>query len=495
MLPPVISPKGAATPGVRTSPRATLPGEAEAKPFINIISEALQQSRPSEEQSCGDTQRSKASSPRVTGRSNSEPGRRAPRSDSETPLQDLNTTFVGFPVFPEPTPELTLQPGPSLGAFGPSEGEDGTPVLPFSAENERSSSTHLAQIPASASKTSNQADDPPAPDSARLVGPDTTSELEPTAPNGSTTKRTDGISTPSSGAAEVGGSAELAGDWVRLETGSGEGTVAERHVSERPTVESFAGSFTARKSFPREKDDAPGSGPIGISGAQQIVQMKKFGELTEIADSGQHKLPGTSAASAEPAKATPAAARPELLGSDSSLSLSALSPRQDGVAAASLSSVEHVNQSSGAVPSARTGTLEQTHELVASHALRLQGSNQERLQVVIQPTDGVRLAIELHRSNGHIEAQAILQQGDFNHFRQHWGELQQRLEPQKVVLGALRDGGQPAGEDASSRQSKRHHNDVDVSAPTDLSFGGSMTESPANRSPRKRMGRGWETWA
>ncbi len=140
---------------------------------------------------------------------------------------------------------------------------------------------------------------------------------------------------------------------------------------------------------------------------------------------------------------------------------------------------------------ARLVSLERTHDLVATHALRLQASGEEKLRVVIQPGNGIHLALELSRSNGRIEAHAVLQQGDYNHLSRHWAELQQQLEPRHIQLGALQQSDGSARGNSSFSHPQRRPSKQE----SEVVFGGAMTESPLARNPRKKSHLGWETWA
>ena len=85
----------------------------------------------------------------------------------------------------------------------------------------------------------------------------------------------------------------------------------------------------------------------------------------------------------------------------------------------------------------RNETLERTHELVAQHALRLTELKTDTLQVVLKPGAGTQLSLELRQRDGGVEAQAILQQGDYEHLKQRWPELQQQMEQRGIKLAPL----------------------------------------------------------
>ena len=82
-------------------------------------------------------------------------------------------------------------------------------------------------------------------------------------------------------------------------------------------------------------------------------------------------------------------------------------------------------------------TAERTSEMVAVQAVRLARSDAESLSVVIKPGAGTELSLELRQKNGVIEAQAVLQRGDFQALNQHWPDLQQKLEQRGIKLAPL----------------------------------------------------------
>ena len=235
----------------------------------------------------------------------------------------------------------------------------------------------------------------------------------------------------------------------------------------------------------------PPEAHLGTPGAQELAQMKKAEKMLKVAASAQQNLPekGDRTISAAGISSAKEGAPSPVMGNDP---VSSGSPLNVGPA-----STRTEPAISSSADSARLGSLERTHDLVAAHALRLRESGAGNLRVVIQPGDGTHLAIELKHANGRIEAQATLQQGDFDHLNRHWGELQQRLESRKIQLGALQHPGQTFAENSSSSHQHKRSSKEDQagSYATDFVFGGSMTESPANRNVRKKVNRGWETWA
>src|SRR6202012_2101488 len=81
--------------------------------------------------------------------------------------------------------------------------------------------------------------------------------------------------------------------------------------------------------------------------------------------------------------------------------------------------------------------LERTREMIAVQASRVTGATSDSLQVVIKPSEGTQLSLDLRQRGNGIDAQAVLQQGDFAQLKQQWPELQQQLEKSGIRLAPL----------------------------------------------------------
>jgi hypothetical protein len=211
--------------------------------------------------------------------------------------------------------------------------------------------------------------------------------------------------------------------------------------------------------------------PLGISVAQQVTTMKKAEKMPKTAALPQQNLPA-----------------------DGALSAGQATLRNSGLEAQpSITSIANVTS----MDDSRSLSLEKTHDLVALHALRVSPSGNEPLRVVIEPGGGTRLSLELRFNNGGVEAQAVLHRGDFDYLNHHWSELQQRLEPRGVHLGALECPPHSAGNHHSPRQSTRQQTDepANRSAFAEFALDGAMDDSPAARRDRSKTYPGWETWA
>ncbi len=142
-------------------------------------------------------------------------------------------------------------------------------------------------------------------------------------------------------------------------------------------------------------------------------------------------------------------------------------------------------------------TLEKTHDLITTHALRLSHSQNDTMRVVIEPGSGTRLSLELRFTNGGIEAQAQLHRGDFDFLSNHWAELQQRLQPQGVSLGAL-EYSTGSGPDQRSSQDKSNFTGEESPQRGARAELGLERDQPESRSKVKSLIRqyaGWESWA
>jgi hypothetical protein len=143
--------------------------------------------------------------------------------------------------------------------------------------------------------------------------------------------------------------------------------------------------------------------------------------------------------------------------------------------------------------------MERTHDMVTTNALRLAGSPTDSMQVVLKPGAGTQLSLELRQRGDVIEAQAVLQHGDYQSMSQHWPDLQQRLEQKGIKLGSLGSdesamtfNGQQGH--SQNQQASPEQDALFASAFAEFSLAGSMTGISA---PVAAVGgRGnWETWA
>ncbi len=142
--------------------------------------------------------------------------------------------------------------------------------------------------------------------------------------------------------------------------------------------------------------------------------------------------------------------------------------------------------------------LERTHDLVATHAMRLENSDNTSLTVVIKPGGGTQMSLELRQQSNGIAAQASLQQGDYKHLSQNWPELQQRLEQRGIRLAPLTDDGSSSftsngGGQGSGLFGQPNPQSTEPLLP--MGFGGTTTTTAIAPSVRPKTAAGWETWA
>jgi hypothetical protein len=138
--------------------------------------------------------------------------------------------------------------------------------------------------------------------------------------------------------------------------------------------------------------------------------------------------------------------------------------------------------------------LERTHDMIALHGLRLLEIKSDSLQLVIKPGAGIQLSLELRQRGDGIEAQAILQQGDFNQLNEHWAELQQRLEQRGIRLAPLTGdenvapfGGNDQFQQQQQQRPSREQDPLAAGAFAEFA----MIAPPASAASQ----RGWQTWA
>jgi hypothetical protein len=236
---------------------------------------------------------------------------------------------------------------------------------------------------------------------------------------------------------------------------------------------------------------------VGTASAKEDASMKMAEETTKNADLKQQKLPGNEVTASEGQDLTPAA-KPQ-----------AKSPAHGSSSEAATASVVSANlaHASATVTGASTNAPQQTdnrqlsldriHDLAAVHAIRVRQSGADSLRIVIQPGNGIQLSLELRAGdNGSIQAQALLNRGDYQFLSSHWADLQQRLEPQGIHLAPLECTSSFSG-GASQNQSdgRSSQEEPRTGAFADFAFSSSMTKSPASTASRTKTHRGWETWA
>ena len=228
--------------------------------------------------------------------------------------------------------------------------------------------------------------------------------------------------------------------------------------------------------------------------------MKKTENANKVAGLDVQVLPGgmndTAQETVLPARATVTAVRSsDKQNTDFNLPLPSASP-------APAEAPEAVNIA--ALPSltdARMRDVERTHDLVSIHALRMVDAKSDSLQVVIKPGAGTELSLELRQRNGGIEAQAVLQRGDYQLLNQHWPELQAKLEQRGIKLAPLGGetsfsataNGNPGTGNFSRQQSSREEAAQQASAFAEFTVAMNRGGATARLAPA--IAGSWESWA
>lgn len=239
----------------------------------------------------------------------------------------------------------------------------------------------------------------------------------------------------------------------------------------------------------------------GTPAAKLDVPMKKDDNTIKVAGPGEQVLPGEAAAVA-PQRNLPGRGNfivPVSAGAataDSTAAANSLTAGQT-MTATSASSDTLVSSQIIDLPAR---ALERTHDMVSLHALRMVEVKSDSLQVVIKPGAGIQLSLELRQRGDGIEAQAVLQQGDFNQMNQHWAELQQRLEQRGIRLAPLTGDENSATSSGNSEFQKQQRPPVEqdslaAGAFAEFALAGAMIAQAGQPATHDGAQRGWQTWA
>jgi hypothetical protein len=112
----------------------------------------------------------------------------------------------------------------------------------------------------------------------------------------------------------------------------------------------------------------------------------------------------------------------------------------------------------------------------------------------------MQLSLELRQHGGVIDAQAVLQRGDFGPLSQHWPELQQRLEERGVRLAPLAGGGHSPTDCGTNGFQQPHRefagqDSLEASAFAEFALASAAIQSTTPTTGVAAVQRGWETWA
>ncbi|HEX4349324.1 MAG TPA: hypothetical protein VH251_03005 [Verrucomicrobiae bacterium] len=144
---------------------------------------------------------------------------------------------------------------------------------------------------------------------------------------------------------------------------------------------------------------------------------------------------------------------------------------------------------------ARMRALDRTQDMMALHAMRLVESKSDVLSVVIKPTVGTELSLELQVHPEGIQARATLTRGDHEFLNQHWPELQQRLEQRGIKLAPL--GGETDFSANGDRHFQRQQTAQEEAAQQASAFA-EFAAAGGNGGASARLAvlhDGWESWA
>ena len=240
----------------------------------------------------------------------------------------------------------------------------------------------------------------------------------------------------------------------------------------------------------------------GTSDAKQTVPMKTEDNTNKVAGLGEKVLPSNVVSLARE-KILPgrgASVVPFSAGAAATDSSAAASSLASGQAVAATTSSSNTLVSSNVID-LPARAVERTHDMVALHALRLVDAQSDSLHVVIKPGAGMQLSLELRQRGDGIEAQAVLQLGDFNQMNQHWSDLQQRLEQRGIRLAPLAGDENPAasgGWNEFQHQEQRQPEEPDplvASAFAEFALAGAMTAPAGHPALFAVAQRGWQSWA
>ena len=148
----------------------------------------------------------------------------------------------------------------------------------------------------------------------------------------------------------------------------------------------------------------------------------------------------------------------------------------------------------------RSRAIERTHDMIALQGMRLIDSQSDALRVVIKPGAGMQLSLELRQHGDGIDAQVILQRGDFSSLSQHWPDLQHRLEQRGIRLAPLTgsensvtDGGSNAFQ--QPRRDSANPDPLSASAFAEFALAQPTLHPSLPSTTFATPHRGWETWA
>lgn len=177
-----------------------------------------------------------------------------------------------------------------------------------------------------------------------------------------------------------------------------------------------------------------------MSLASEPDTMSVTRETNETANGAGQNLP-TADAVAEVTRsvgrdrkeATPAAER--------ALTASGTLPEHAAAVTAHGANAEPMAHGAEALPS--TSPLEAVHRAIETTTLGLERMQNASVSMVLNPDANTQLSLHVKWQQGHFEAQAVLERGDFNALGAHWSQLQNRLAEQGIRLAPLASTSNP----------------------------------------------------
>jgi hypothetical protein len=231
----------------------------------------------------------------------------------------------------------------------------------------------------------------------------------------------------------------------------------------------------------------------GTSIAKQDMPMKQAEKMNKFAGQTEKVLPGNAVSMAK-------ASSPVVSPANAVQSVAAAMDNSSN--ANNSGTVSTLPADSVVGPTAndlRARVLERTQDLITVNATRLSDSGNNSMQVVIKPDAGTQLSLELRQQGGHVEVQAVLQQGDFNHLSQQWSDLQQRLDQRGIRLAPLTDNASAFTNSSNDQSYQNNQSQTTEGIPqmslVDASAGITPAAVFTPESTQASAHRGWETWA
>ena len=234
----------------------------------------------------------------------------------------------------------------------------------------------------------------------------------------------------------------------------------------------------------------------GMSAAPHADAMSAPTEVNDISCPGEQKLPGTAADVVVPA----AGERERRAGGEASEpdSIMPSGAAQPGLATPEPSAGQEMAARSESLCSQR-GAVEAVRHAIDNAAAGLQRGDGASVSLVLRPGSNIQLSLHVKLQQGHLEALAVLEHGDFAALGAEWTGLQNRLAEQGVRLAPLAPGPEHSmsflgGESHGARQEREPENSTPAIEDLDkLAATRTVTSMSAARNKSSSSQREW--WA